>query len=173
MHDGHSSLRLRPDVVRLRALGRRRALLEVRGPSLALRTTTNRSHPIHVAGLHSRVTAVSTGGRHTCAVVNGGLQCWGKNDYGQLGNDTKSDSTIPVPVVFSLLGVRGQRLEELAAYIRPRAHRHRRTAHRGPEGAHAARTAAVRTRLWRQAPHHALEGGGAMDPGEGGVPPDR
>src|SRR3569832_2405359 len=32
------------------------------------------------------VTQVSTSGQHTCAVRGGAGYCWGRNDYGQLGN---------------------------------------------------------------------------------------
>ena len=32
------------------------------------------------------VTQVSTSGQHTCAVRGGADYCWGRNDYGQLGN---------------------------------------------------------------------------------------
>jgi hypothetical protein len=33
---------------------------------------------------------------YTCAIVNGGVQCWGRNEHGQLGDGTKKDRTLPV-----------------------------------------------------------------------------
>ena len=43
---------------------------------------------------------VSAGGGHTCAIRNDNtVWCWGRNDYGQLGNNTATDSTVPVQVV--------------------------------------------------------------------------
>jgi len=37
---------------------------------------------------------------HMCAVLgDGSLQCWGKNDRGQLGNDSNLDSDVPVDVL--------------------------------------------------------------------------
>lgn len=50
------------------------------------------------------VTKVSVGTTHACAVAtdpngtNGRAYCWGKNNSGQLGNETSSDSSIPVAV---------------------------------------------------------------------------
>jgi hypothetical protein len=44
------------------------------------------------------VTAISLGGHDTCAVADGTASCWGYNPSGQLGNDTTTDSTVPVPV---------------------------------------------------------------------------
>ena len=44
-------------------------------------------------------TPIAAGDQHTCAIVaNGTVQCWGKNDHGQLGDGTKTDSSIPVTV---------------------------------------------------------------------------
>ena len=38
-------------------------------------------------------------GRHTCGLIAGGAaHCWGENSFGALGNNSTSDSPVPVPV---------------------------------------------------------------------------
>ena len=47
-------------------------------------------------GYLSGITQVSLGGSHTCALKNNRkLLCWGKGEYGRLGNDSQNNSSIP------------------------------------------------------------------------------
>ena len=69
-------------------------------------STTNRPLPVNVVGLSSGVQAIVAGHGHTCALLNsGGVKCWGLNNYGQLGDDTRSTRLIPVDVVGLSSGV--------------------------------------------------------------------
>ena len=59
--------------------------------------------PVRVINLGSGSVAVSAGGHHSCAIIGSGIQCWGANDEGQLG-DGSTDSLSSVPVSVAGIG---------------------------------------------------------------------
>lgn len=62
-------------------------------------TTTNRTEPVQVSGLHN-VISVASGSFHSIALKQDGtVWDWGDNSYGQLGNNSNNSSSFPVQVI--------------------------------------------------------------------------
>jgi alpha-tubulin suppressor-like RCC1 family protein len=67
--------------------------------------TTKIFVPVQTIPEGSDATAVAGGQRHACAVVNGGVQCWGNNSSGQLGDSSNVNSLVPVTAIVIGSGV--------------------------------------------------------------------
>jgi alpha-tubulin suppressor-like RCC1 family protein len=63
-------------------------------------TLVNRALPVRVVGLPAAAVGVSTGGEHTCALIEDGtVWCWGDNQSGELGDGTTTSRPTPAPVI--------------------------------------------------------------------------
>src|SRR5207245_9038449 len=59
-------------------------------------TQVDSSVPVTVVNHSSGVAAIAVGANHSCAVMSSGaLQCWGYNQFGQLGNGSTTNATVP------------------------------------------------------------------------------
>ncbi len=64
-------------------------------------TMTSRTDGGVVPGLGERHAGCTAGDGYSCAVISdGGVQCWGKNTSGQLGDGTRDNRPTPAPVQF-------------------------------------------------------------------------
>lgn len=56
--------------------------------------------PLTVTYLASGVAALSAGYGHTCALMDSGeVNCWGRNQHGQLGDGSTTSSSVPIQVI--------------------------------------------------------------------------
>ncbi len=55
-------------------------------------TAIDSAVPVDVVGLGHDVVAIAAGALHTCALLStSGVKCWGRNEYGQVGDGTQGD----------------------------------------------------------------------------------
>jgi len=78
--------------------------------ALVLLTNISPISPLSVVAANavapnSGVTDVASGSFHSCAVVSGGLQCWGANGQGQLGDGTQVAKLVPTVIFPANSGV--------------------------------------------------------------------
>ncbi len=69
-------------------------LLLTASPAAGVRTGPQAIDPNIGAASAGAAMAIAAGYYHTCAVLDGGVKCWGDNAYGQLGKDATKDSPI-------------------------------------------------------------------------------
>jgi alpha-tubulin suppressor-like RCC1 family protein len=63
-------------------------------------TTTNSSVPVQVAGITGATTVVACGAFHCILMLSDNtLVAWGRNTYGNLGDNTVTHKSVPVPVL--------------------------------------------------------------------------
>jgi alpha-tubulin suppressor-like RCC1 family protein len=55
--------------------------------------------PVDIVGLSSGVVAITQGDLHVCAHLADRVSCWGRNDYGQLGDGSRETRLVPTDVV--------------------------------------------------------------------------
>lgn len=75
------------------------------------------TRPVQISFGGKTVESISGHATHACAVISGSqeLYCWGKNNRGQIGNGSTSDSYSPSPVLVSGLLGGGKTIKQVKA----------------------------------------------------------
>jgi len=60
-------------------------------------TSTKTGAPTAVSNIASGTTQITAGAAHTCALVGGAVQCWGRNPEGQLNDGSTTERHVPSP----------------------------------------------------------------------------
>ncbi len=73
---------------------------------IGTRAQADGTAPVGVSGLTSGVTSVAAGFSYSCSSdTDGGMKCWGKNVFGQIGDGTTNNRAAPAPVSGLAYGV--------------------------------------------------------------------
>lgn len=65
-------------------------------------SSVDQNSPVSVVGLTAAPTDIRVGWQHSCALLsNSTVECWGSDDYGQMGNAGLSQMTAGTPVTLS------------------------------------------------------------------------
>lgn len=69
-------------------------------------TQIDRDGPVRVTALSVQPTAIAAGWNHNCVITSAsGAQCWGLNQFGQLGNGNMNETDVAVDVIGLSSGV--------------------------------------------------------------------
>jgi len=68
-------------------------------------SAVSQSTPLRVARITGIVASLALGSRHSCAIVNGGVTCWGSSVNGEVGDGGPSSRSFPAPVRVSAVPV--------------------------------------------------------------------
>jgi alpha-tubulin suppressor-like RCC1 family protein len=71
---------------------------QIGNSTVAVGATSYQTTPIAVSVLGNNVQDIKAFGDNVCALTNSKVYCWGYNLNGQLGNNTTTDSNVPVQV---------------------------------------------------------------------------
>jgi alpha-tubulin suppressor-like RCC1 family protein len=69
------------------------------GGQLGDGTARSSDTPVQAILADSAVTQIAAGSSHSCAMMNGGVQCWGANSYGELGDGTVIRKLRPTQII--------------------------------------------------------------------------
>ncbi len=87
-----------PDSVQISATGK----TELLAGGTVQKTYTSIIKKTIAWALDLNAQATASGNGRTCGILSGNVWCWGRNEYGQLGNGTDGGGTVPTPPDYNM-----------------------------------------------------------------------